>query len=599
MVGKGVDVAILAEMFFYAAIQLIPMALPLSILLASLMTFGNLGEHFELLAMKASGISLLRIMKPLIIFITFIAGLSFVFQNDILPQTQAKLYTIIYSLREKSPELDIPEGSFYTEIPGYNIYVRGKGKDGLLKNMMIYDYTGGFDKTTVIVADSGRLKVSDNGKYLLLTLYNGESFGNFSGPRMNKPQHIPYRREIFELQEIMIEHDTNFNMADESLYQNRDISKNLNELQVFVDSTKLQIDSISRSASDKFANKVYRNTFKQGHFPSNFQRENEDTTYIHNFQLLFDNSSLQKQISLLENALSRVNALSNDLTIQEHSQSAMKRDVRLHEIQIHKKFSLAIACLLFFFIGAPLGAIIRKGGLGMPAVLSVVIFLLYYTVDTLGSKIAKQGAIPVWEGIWLSTVLLVALGVFFTYKAVNDSVIINSDLWKIWIQRITGKRESRVYAKKEIIMENPDYQQAVSSMYEWNLQVKKYLSKNKKSLGYFSFWTQDLKDPEVERFFASMEKWIENLRNSDQNLIIGKLMDYPMIEPFRLDNVNKTWKKWPCAIFFPVGLIIYFMALRKKKQIRQDLQLTIKINEDIEKEIVALLKRNEEINEDE
>lgn len=590
MVGKGVDISVLGEMFLYAATTFIPMALPLSILLGSLMTFGNLGEHMELLAMKASGISLTRIMKPLIVFVFFITILSFVVQNNVVPPAQAKLYTFWLSLRQKSPELNIPEGSFFKDIPGYNIYVRNKDKDGLLRNVMIYNYSDGFDQADVIVADSGRLKVADDGESLLLTLYNGESFGNLpQGKSTGNRTHIPYRRETFKLRETLIEYDTNFNMADESIFQNRDITKNLIELRTFADSVKIQIDSTAAAMAPNLRRQVYEAAFIQPNSPPGNRNTRADTTYVHDFQLLFDNSSIEKQLTYLEAAQSRVNNIKTDYEMRKMTQAEMTKQVRSHELQFHIKFSLSFACLFFFFIGAPLGAIIRKGGLGMPAVLSVIIFLLYYTVDTFGSKLAKQGVLQIWQGAWLSSLLLVSLGSFFTYKAVNDSVIMNPDAWKDWLQRLIGKKEVRIYSRKEVIMQYPDYRNDLSLMDKWNIQARDYLKRNARLPSYLSFWKRDFQDKQLAGLISSMEEWIEDLQNSDQNLIIGKLMDYPVIVPLHFGKINSLWKKWACAVFFPAGLIVYFTGLYKLKQIRQDLSASLKVNEDIEKEIIACI----------
>lgn len=592
MVGKGVGISVLGELFFYASLSLIPMTLPLAILLASLMTFGNLGEHLELLAMKASGISLIRIMKPLIVFIIIVMGISFVFQNNVLPPAQAKMYTILMSLRQKSPELDIPEGSFYKDIPGYNVYVRHKEPNGLLKDMMIYDYSKGFDNAEVVVADSGMLKVTDDKKYLILTLMSGESFRNIATNRSNyNRDQIPYMREKFTLKETLIDFDTNFNMKDESVMQNRDISKNIKELRFFVDSVSVENDSVAREIAPYFTGMVYGTAFKQLQSYPKGSAPQVDTLYADNFELLFENSTLDQQLRIIEDAKSKSDRLSSEYLIRMHQQSENQRQIRGHNIELHRKFTYALACLLFFFIGAPLGAIIRKGGLGMPAVLSVIIFLLYYTIDLFGLKMAKQGIWAVWEGMWLSTLPLVILGVFFTYKAVNDSVMMNPDAWKDALQKLIGKREVRNYSRKEVIMETPDYQGDIRLMEEWDARAEKYLSENKEFLFYIAFWKRGFIDKELDYLISSMNIWIEDLQNSDENLIIGKLMDYPVMAPLQLGKLNKPGVRWFCALFFPLGLILYFIGLYKRKQVRQDLETALKVNSDLEKELSNYLDR--------
>ncbi len=593
MVGKGVDMKILAELFFYAGLTFIPMALPLAILLASLMAFGNLGESLELLAMKSSGVSLLRIMRPLIILVFFISVGSFYFQNNILPSVQGKFYTILLSLKQKSPELDIPEGSFFKDLPGYNVYVRHKDKKGgMMRDLMIYDYSKGFENAVVIVADSGKMKGSEDKKNVILTLYNGESFQNLGTQKPRTAyEKIPYRRETFGLREMLIPFDMNFNMVDESIMQNRDMSKDLKELSTFIDSVSLVVDSIQKEMAPSFKNRIYTNTFKQSYSSKEYRRHAGDTVVIGNFDDYFSKMPLNKKISLLDRARGKTELLTNDYLLNMNLQSEQLRLLRGHKSELHKKFTYALACLLFFFIGAPFGAIIRKGGLGMPAVLSVVLFLSYYIIDTFGLKLAKQDVLPVWQGMWMSTAVLASLGAFFTYKAVNDSVVLNPDAWKEFFKRFFGQRESRNYTKKEVIMTPPDYKADVQSMIAWNEMYSDYRAKNKKPLLYIAFWKKGFEDPELHRLINSMESFIEDLKNSDENLIIGKLMDYPIIKPFGLEILNRTGMRWTLAILFPIGLIIYFIGLYKKKQLFRDLDMTHKVNNDLKEEISRFIDK--------
>jgi len=588
LVGKGAEMKVLAQFFFYAALFLVPMALPIAILLASLITFGNLGEHLELLAMKSSGISLIRIMKPLIIFTVFISGIAFVFQNNVLPKASAKLWTIVYSLKIKSPELDIPEGSFCKEIPGYNIFVRKKSKTGLLQNVMIYDYSKGFDNAMVIVSDSGRMKMSDDKKYLILTLYDGVSSQNLSTNQSRYRQNqIPFKRETFLLRDILIEFDSNFNMVDESITQNRDFSKNIPALRSFIRAATAADDSVARVIRPALAAQVYTSAFKQDKsYPVNHHLLSpSDTLPVADFELLYKNSPAIQQIQLLENAKMKSDRLASDFNFQMVPQSDRQRDIRGHRIELNRKFTLSVACLLFFFIGAPLGAIIRKGGLGLPAVLSVFLFIVYYTIDTFGWKMARQGSWAVWEGMWLSSIVLAALGLFFTYKAVNDSVVMNPDAWKEILQRLIGKREIRNYARKEVIMDFPDYPEAIRLMTSWNEESTLYVAEKQKIPFYISFWKQQFQDEQLNRLLISMNRWIEDLLNSNENLIIGKLMDYPVITPYHLAFLNRRAIRLSCSIFIPAGIIIYILYILKQKQINNDLRTTMKVNEEINKEL--------------
>ena len=246
LVGKGLEVHVIAELFFYAALSMVPMALPLAILLASLMTFGNLGERFELTAMKASGVSLIKVMSPLIVFIVLVAIGAFFFQNYALPVAQTKMWTLLYSVRQKSPELEIPEGVFYDQIPGYNFYVEHKDQEtGTLYDMMIYDVSRGFENARIILADSGHLKLADDKEHLFLQLHSGEQFENLrENSAGGQSQNQPYRRESFKLKEILLQFDAGFNRMDEAGMRNQYVGKNIAELQATIDSVTERVDSV-------------------------------------------------------------------------------------------------------------------------------------------------------------------------------------------------------------------------------------------------------------------------------------------------------------------------------------------------------------------
>jgi lipopolysaccharide export system permease protein len=247
IVGKGLEYKVIAELFFYAAIGLVPNALPISILFASLMAFGNLGESFELVSMKSAGIPLMRIMKPLIFFMIFVCIALYLFQNHVIPETQKRMYTLLYSVKRKAPELEIPVGSFYSQIDGYNLYVKKKTPaTGLLEDLTIYRLTDGFENATIIVADSGYLKMTDDKQALMFYLYKGELFGNLEKQQYAKDK-VPYRREIFDQKQILIPFDANFNRMDDSFMKDKYVSKNTAQLQQTADSLTLFVDSLRRT----------------------------------------------------------------------------------------------------------------------------------------------------------------------------------------------------------------------------------------------------------------------------------------------------------------------------------------------------------------
>jgi len=433
LVGKGVEWSVLGEFFVYAIFSLVPMALPLAILLASLMTFGNLGETFELTAMKAAGISLFRIMRPLILFISMVCVGAFYFSNHVLPFSQTKLWTLIFSLRQKSPEFDIPVGEFYSGISGvnFNIYVRDKDK-GLLKNLMIYDFSSGFDNATVMVADSGRVQFTADNKYLLLSLYDGESFENLKKQRMSgSSSSIPYRRETFKTKEILMDLDQEFTRFDESLLQDQHVSKNTTQLSQSIDS----VGKIAKSRGNEQANEIVRLHYlgreaspgKELKINPKIDLKKYDSDTL--FLSLNQESMLRASSSALEQAKRMKDQIQYNKVLLDEPEGYVRR----HEIEWNRKFTLSFACLIFFFIGAPLGAIIRKGGLGAPVVISVLMFIIYYIIDNTGYKMAREGLWTSFEGMWLSSAILLPVGIFLTYKAVVDASLMNPEkLIKFW-----------------------------------------------------------------------------------------------------------------------------------------------------------------------
>ena len=595
MVGKGLEMTVLLKMLFYAALAFVPLALPLAILLASLMIFGNLGESLELLAIKSAGVSLQKIMRPLIIFLIFVSAGSFYFQNNILPISQVKMWTILWSIRQTSPELDIPEGVFYQDIPNYNVYVNHKNrKTGILHDMMIYDFSDGFDNAKVYVADSGKLASSDDKKNLVLTLYSGESFENFKTQRSytHPPQqNIPYMRQSFNLRQILIEFDTNFKMADESLMGGKEIAKNLNELNSSIDSMKIVCDNSKQLTQQTFRTHSFRELVNPEKTNSGTDYTRTDTFTITSFDDFFASKSLQDRDAIINRAKLKADAVRNEYSQKEFTQSQELKELRYHQIEMQKRFSLSFACLIFFFIGAPLGAIIRKGGLGMPTVISVFLFIFYYTLDFFGTKMAKQGAWPVWQGMWISSAILLGLGVFLTYKAVNDSVMLNAEVWVIFFKRFFGKRDVRNYTRKEVIITPPEYEKDIERINAVEAISANYLEYHQYP-DYFSFWKKGFSDNAYQAIIDERESIIEDLLNSSENIILGKLMDYPILKVPNLNWLNAKETRWICMIVFPIGLIIYGIGLIKIKNINQDLKTTLIVDPDLKKEISNLLERH-------
>lgn len=427
LVGKGIGLGVFIELFFYAGLTLIPLALPLAILIGSLMTFGNLGERLELLAMKAAGISLWKIMQPLIILVGCISISGFYFSNNILPKTQVKMWTLVFSIREKSPELDIPEGVFYTEIPGRNIFIGEKShKNNTLKDIIIYDFSRGFTNTSIVVADSGKMSFSVDKTNLLISLYKGETFETLPNNAKTRNAVVPYRRELFEQKEIIIDFDANFNLLGTELLEGQYVSKNASQLQHSIDSISTKIDEEKNKYREDFLRNKYYNSYT-GSSSAFAILDSTIDAKGYNFQdiLLNTENGLQEQVML--SSINRAYTIKNDLIYNQSIINALLFDARKHSIEWYKKFTLSFACIIFFFIGAPLGAIIRKGGMGLPIVISIVLFIVYYIIDNTGYKMAREGIWEVGMGMWFSALVLLPLGMFLTYKAVTDAVILTTE----------------------------------------------------------------------------------------------------------------------------------------------------------------------------
>lgn len=449
LVGKGLALTVLAEFFIYAVATVVPLALPLAILLASLICFGNLGERFELTAMKAAGISLFRIMAPLTVSVSILSVGAFFFSNNVLPKAQMKLWALIFSLRQKSPELSIPVGEFYGGIEGLNVYVRQKDPvDGTLFDVMIYNYTNGFENVSVTVADSARLFFTADKKYLVLRLYQGESFENMGQDDKKATglaKNIPYRRETFSAKQLLLDFDSDFERYDESTLEDQHVSKNVVELIQSIDSVREEAHVRSNEQSQLLIQSKYfgREVKSDRQLEDSLTRATKQKPYMVDVDSLYATLTVGQKHHVAVLAQENISNYKNQIEYNSLLLDDSQRYVRRHEIELYRKFTLAFACLIFFFIGAPLGAIIRKGGLGAPVVISVVLFIIYYIIDNTGYKMAREAIWPCWMGMWLSSAVLLPIGIFLTYKAATDSALFNPEAWqREWTKILTSIRKN-------------------------------------------------------------------------------------------------------------------------------------------------------------
>ena len=584
LVGKGLSIDLIAELFFHAALSLLPLALPLSILLAALMTFGDLGEHVELTALKSSGISLTTIMKPIAILMVFVAIGAFFFMNNALPKSQVKMWTLLFSMRQTSPTLDIPEGAVYSQIPGYNIYVKRKDKErDMLYNMLIYDVSNGMMYPRIVAADSGRLSMTEDKQHLVLTLYKGSWYEEMKGGGgVSGMSGELYRRESFHDKEILIPYDANFTRMDDETMKSQYVGKDISELRQTIDSVRLKVDSAATLIVSKLRTQpicgvpTQRVIYKDGK-PSYEKVKEVKMDKPVDINKMIKELPVNDQQQIVNQALMRTTNIMQDLQFQGYTVNDDNFIIRRHQIELMKKFTLSLACLIFFFIGAPLGAIIRKGGLGMPIVVSVILFIIYYIIDNMGYKLARDGRWEVWQGMWLSSAVLLPLGIFLTKKAVNDSAVFNPDAWLNFLRRFTGLHQTRKLEAKEVIINEVVAEEAVSQIAALKDSCQQFLDKYPGRQRYIDYWQQGYDKATIKALSEQVDHVVDYLSNSRDQMVLNKAMDYPVIR--QLLTYCPVGNKTVGTVFaalFPIGLPVWLVGLRHQKNLKRDVNLTIK-----------------------
>ena len=574
LIGKGLSMDILAQFFWYMALGLMPQAFPLAILLSSLITYGNLGESSELTAIKAAGISLMQSMRSLIVLVFFIAGLSFYFQDVVVPSANMQLEQLLVSMKQKNPELEIPEGMFYDGIPNSNLYVEKKDmKTGHLYGIMIYRQTGSYEDQTIILADSGMLQSTAEKKHLLLTLWRGEWFENMRSQDMGGTAEVPYRRETFGQKQILLDFDGDFNLADASNFTNDASTKSIKRILHDLDSIKLSNDSIGR----QFYNEAKGYTFRTGELSQKDSARLQTVTaeVLPQLDSIYAKMSQEKQRDVTRQAARQAQNALNDLEMKYDYAKYQNRLERVHILVAIGKFTLALSCIIFFFIGAPLGAIIRKGGLGVPVIVSVIVFLIFYLLDMTGMRMARDDNWTVWFGRSISTAVLAPLAIFFTYKANRDSTVFNIDAYRLVMMRMLGLRMKRNITRKEVIIEEPKYRMDVTMLQTINEDIAIY-SETYKLLR----WPSPIKvffragdDHEIEHINEVLEVAIEDLGYTRDKFILHELNNYPIMathahtRPFR-----RKWLNIITGLFLPLGIFFYFRMLRFRLRLYRDLR---------------------------
>ena len=593
LIGKGLSMDILAQFFWYMGIMLMPQAFPLAILLSSLITFGNLGESSELTAIKAAGISLRQAMRSLTAITITIACISFYFQEVIGPKAFISFQQLLISMQQKNPEVEIPEGIFYDGIPGSNLYVQKKDLDrGVLYGIMIYRMNGNYEDAAVILADSGRIQATAEKKHLLLTLYSGEWFENMRQSGMGVNANVPYRRETFGTKKILLDFDGGFNLTEMGGISADARSKGLSRIVHDLDSIREYNDSVGHANYREATQISYSRSILSKEDSTKVLRATAGRSEM--FDSLYQKLTAEQKQRILTQAANEVQMTLTNLDYKAEWAYWLNREERMHMMEAINKFTLSLSCIIFFFIGAPLGAIIRKGGLGVPVIISVIVFIVFYILDNTGMRMARIDEWTVWFGKLLGTVVLSPIAIFFTYKANKDSTVFNVDMYRNIMMRLLGLRTKRSIMKKEVVIEDPNYQEDSARLASISEETKRYMEEHN-----LLRWPNPIvvffrpgNDQEIATLYDKLETTIEDLSYTRDKRIIILLNRYPVIAPnAHTRPFHRKWLNVITGLFLPTGVFFYVRMIRFRFRLYKDLQHILRTNDKLIARIGELINK--------
>ncbi len=590
LIGKGLSLDVLVQFFWYMGLMLMPQAFPLAILLSSLITFGNLGESSELTAIKAAGISLMQAFRPIVIIVSLVACCSFYFQNVVGPEANKSFGQLLLSMKQKSPELEIPEGIFYDGIPGTNLYVQKKDLvTGKLYGIMIYKMNGSYEDAAIILADSGMLQSTAEKKHLLLTLYDGEWFENMQSQDMAGSASVPYRRETFAKKRIVLDFDGGFNMADVAGISADARSKGLSKILADLDSIRAYSDSVGHAYySQAKSTSLYLPSLNKQDSTALATREAGSSA---GYDSLLAHADDATRLEALKRALSTAKMMKSEMEMKGSYTESIDRDVRSHQMESIYKFTLSLSCLIFFFIGAPLGAIIRKGGLGVPVIISVIVFIVYYIFDNSGFRMARSNVWTVWFGRLVSTMVLAPLAIFFTYKSNKDSTVFSIDTYRSLLYTLLGIRTKRHLTKKEVVINDPQYARDATLLEQINTDIDSYSTHHHllKAPNPVKVFFRPGDDHRIQEISEQLEEVIEDLQNTKDKVLISMLNRYPVMathahtRPFR-----QKWLNIITGLCLPVGVFFYFRMWRFRLRLLKDLRVVKQTNQAVVERIAQM-----------
>ena len=604
LVGKGLSGFMLLKIIFYAALSFIPMSLPLGILLASLMTLGNLGERLELLALKASGIRLYRIIRPIMLLVLAMACGLFYFQNDLMIRAQVRMWTLVITAKYAAPEMEITPGVFYTGIPGYSLYAKDRDAGtGLMHRMMVYDMSRGYLNPRIIRADSGRLVMDKSKKFLVLKLYQGQSFENIQTQSYNtSTDAVPYMLPHFDYSETFIPFDANIKMQDEGELSSMYVGKNLHQLQRSIDSIRPILDSTRLS----YAQVVGASLMESHYGTSSYAYQDSATRAQEQVRLAHleqqtrhskaEDASLtftpQDSLQAISMARDKADRVKEEASLYIDTDDAQFYQFRTLHQEWHRKFTFPVSCLIFALIGSSLGAIVRRGGIGMPIIISIFFFVVYFIIDSFGTNMLRNESIPIWLGMWLSNIVLFPVGIFLAYKANQDSSALNVEVYVIFFRKLFGFRGVRKVEYQELVIEEADYKAGALAVTQALKHTDTLLQGPLFAGRIWSIWTRGAEQRKLATLSKELDDITEALRHTPSRLLVSKLCDLPLL-PTRLSPFLPEEPRWGRILgaLLPISLPFGLFLSRVRTHLRADLRTTRTVLLQIADEVAAANKR--------
>ena len=604
LVGKGLSGFMLLKIIFYAALSFIPMSLPLGILLASLMTLGNLGERLELLALKASGIRLYRIIRPIMLLVLAMACGLFYFQNDLMIRAQVRMWTLVITAKYAAPEMEITPGVFYTGIPGYSLYAKDRDAGtGLMHRMMVYDMSRGYLNPRIIRADSGRLVMDKSKKFLVLKLYQGQSFENIQTQSYNtSTDAVPYMLPHFDYSETFIPFDANIKMQDEGELSSMYVGKNLHQLQRSIDSIRPILDSTRLS----YAQVVGASLMESHYGTSTYAYQDSATRAQEQVRLAHleqqtrhskaEDASLtftpQDSLQAISMARDKADRVKEEASLYIDTDDAQFYQFRTLHQEWHRKFTFPVSCLIFALIGSSLGAIVRRGGIGMPIIISIFFFVVYFIIDSFGTNMLRNESIPIWLGMWLSNIVLFPVGIFLAYKANQDSSALNVEVYVIFFRKLFGFRGVRKVEYQELVIEEADYKAGALAVAQALKHTDALLQGPLFAGRIWSIWTRGAEQKQLATLSKELDDITEALHHTPSRLLVSKLCDLPLL-PTRLSPFLPEEPRWGRILgaLLPISLPFGLFLSRVRTHLRADLRTTRTVLLQIADEVADANKR--------